>query len=97
MEDRFTFRHLGIVVWLMSVVCVTFAAVAAFGFGSWFIGAGIALVAAALLAHSGRTGEWFFFGKLPSWPTWFEGWAFSTGVLLAASTFVAERIFQWVQ
>jgi hypothetical protein len=93
MEDLFTFRHRGILMWLGALACISAIVVIALGASSWLFGAGAVLAAAGVLAHSARTREWFFFGKLPSRPNWFEGWALSTGAVLVMVPLLAESLW----
>jgi hypothetical protein len=90
MQDRFSLTHRGMLAWLIGAAFGAAAIIFFVGASPWFLGAGIGLVVFALVAHSVRTGEWLFLGHLPSAPTWFEGWAFSTGMLFAAIAVVAQ-------
>jgi hypothetical protein len=97
MEDRFSLAHRGMLAWLAGVTAGVIALVSTIGAASWLFNVGVVLVMVAVVAHALRTGEWQYFGKLPSPPTWFEGWAFCTGALIAAVSVLAEAAWHFAK
>lgn len=81
-RDHFTFRNAGIRAWLLAVLVGAGALAVAAPPSLWLCAAGILLLAAGLLAHSARAGQWFTSQDWEPSLNWFEGWAASTGALL---------------
>jgi hypothetical protein len=84
MEDRdlFTLRHRGVLLWLAGVLVGSVSVAAIVPPSFWLSAVGFAFLAAGVIAHSARTGQWYTWQRWEPRFNWFEGWAAATGVVL---------------
>ena len=83
MDDEFSLQNSGIRKWL-SLVAIVSCFLAIFAPPSfWLCGVGAVFLATGQLANSARTNQWMSWQNEGSL-NWFEGWAVSTGAVLAA-------------
>jgi len=82
MADVFTLKNRAIFSWLVGV-CVASSLLATFRPPAfWLAALGVVLIVIGSLANSSRTNQWYSWQREGSL-NWFEGWATSTGVILA--------------
>ena len=82
MNSNFTFRNLRVLAWLALVVAASVFLAWHHPPAFWLCWVGAALLVTGQLANSVRTGQWMSWQNEGSLD-WFEGWAVSTGVIVA--------------
>ena len=95
MDDDFTLRDCKVQKWLLSVAlgaCVLAVGVPP---SFWLCGLGVVLVVVGQVAYSFRTNQWMSWQNEGSL-NWFEGWAVSTGAVLAIIPLSAEIVRSWL-
>lgn len=82
MDDEFSLKNGGIRKWLSLVAVASFSAAIFAPPSFWLCGVGALFLATGQLANSARTNQWMSWQNEGSL-NWFEGWAVSTGAVLA--------------
>jgi hypothetical protein len=95
-RDYFTFRNASTLIWLGAVVVTSLAAVFAFPPAFWLCGVGGVFVAIGALSNSVRTGQWYSWQNWEPSLSWFEGWAVTTGAILAVLPLLVIIMRSWV-
>jgi energy-coupling factor transporter transmembrane protein EcfT len=95
MNEDFTLKNVRMRKWLVAIVLAAALFVIFFPPSFWLSGVGVALVVLGMFSNSARTNQWMSWQNEGSL-NWFEGWAATTGGLLASVPLVAAVIRSWL-
>ena len=95
MNDDFKLKNMRMRKWLASIVLAGLFLVVMYPPSFWLCAVGVALLVTGSLANSARTDQWMSWQNEGSL-NWFEGWAVSTGAILATLPLVAIVVRSWL-
>jgi hypothetical protein len=95
-RELFTLRNKAVVAWLTCAAVATSAVSVALPPAFWLCALGVILVAAGMLSHSARTGQWYTSQRWEPRFNWFEGWASCTGAIVTIVPLLVLIAREWI-